>query len=210
LADHIAVKRLSASDCTLFEAVFRKIGAGNQKSINLNADVLTGDLYPNLTTIAAATDNEIALAISIYGPYAKVAHKLSRKIIKNASYKNWRLNGEFIQGPPDDRSRYDNMQPGDLAVMAFKGVSAPSGMDLILVSKDDPADALLYAELSSMFGNKTMIAATPEQIGVAAASAGMPDSHPIRMAAADPEMEAALEDAVEDGIGLRHYHREAA
>ena len=46
MADRIAIKRLTASDCTLFEAVFRSIDAGNQKSINLNADVLIDRLYP--------------------------------------------------------------------------------------------------------------------------------------------------------------------
>jgi len=40
----------------LFEAVYRKIDAGNQKSINLNADVLTGRLYPNLASMAAVSD----------------------------------------------------------------------------------------------------------------------------------------------------------
>ena len=200
MAARIAIKRLTASDCTLFEAVFRSIGAGNQKSINLNADVLIGQLYPNLAAIAAATDNEIALVISIYGPDAKGAHKLSRKIIKNATYKNWRLNGEFIPGPPGDTSRYDNVKPGDLAIMAFKGDASPNGMDLIIVSQGAPSDAALHATLMPLFGNRSMIAVTPTQIAVAAGSAAVPETHPVYIAAADPEMEAALEDAAQGGI----------
>ncbi len=200
MAPRTAIKRLTASDCTLFEAVFRTIGAGNQKSINLNADVLTGQLYPNLATMANAADNEIALVISIYGPDAKVAHKVSRKIIKNATYKNWRLNGEFIPGPPDDTSRYDNIKPGDLAIMVFKGDVIPIGMDLIIVSQGSPSDVALHAALIPLFGNKSMIAVTPTEIAYAASSAAAPETHPIYLAAADQEMEAALEDAAQGGI----------
>jgi hypothetical protein len=159
MADRIAIKRMTASDCTLFEAVFRKIDAGNQKAINLNADVLTGELYPSLPSVAAATNHEIALSVSIYGPGFKGAHKLSRKIIKNATYKNWRLDGEFIFGPPGDESRYDDIQPGDLAVMAFKdaGGASPTGMDLILVSQADGFDVALHAALTRLFSAKSMI-----------------------------------------------------
>jgi hypothetical protein len=199
VADRIAIKKLTASDCTLFEAVFRKIGAGNQKSINLNADVLTGQFYPNLSTTAAASNNEIALAISLYGPSGKSAHNLSRKIIKNATYKNWRLNGEFIYGPPSDPTRYANIAPGDLAIMVFKGDLAPSGMDLIIVSQEDPSDAALHAELSSLFGNKSMMAVSPGIVANSAAAAAVPDGHPIFIAAADPEIDAALEDAAQGG-----------
>ncbi len=57
MPDRLAIKRLTASDCTLFKGVFRTIGAGHQKSINLNADVLTGRLYPSLAPVAAMTNN---------------------------------------------------------------------------------------------------------------------------------------------------------
>jgi hypothetical protein len=200
LADRLAIKRLTASDCTLFEGVFKTINAGNQKSINLNADILTGELYPGLATAAAATENEIALAISIYGPGAKSAHRLSRKIIKNATYKNWRLDGEFIPGPPGDTSRYDGIRPGDLAILAFKGDLSPNGMDLIVVSQTNTADAALHSALTALFGNKSMIAVTPVQIGVAANRAAVPETHPVYIAATDPELESALEDAAQGGI----------
>ncbi len=178
MADHIAIKRLTASDCTFFEAVFRKIGAGNQKSINLNADVITGRLYPNLADAAAANDNEIPLPISIFGPGGKEQHSLTRKIIKNASYKNWRLNGEFVLGPPADPTRYDDVRPGDLAVMGFQGVAAPKKLDLIIVSQDDVADASLHAALANLLLGNSMIEATPTQIATAAEIAGVPESHP--------------------------------
>ncbi|MBN8891747.1 MAG: hypothetical protein J0H91_15775, partial [Rhodospirillales bacterium] len=200
MADNIAIKRLTPSDCTLFEGVFKKIGAGNQKSINLNADVLTGQLYPALGAVAASTNNEIALAVSIFGPNAKTAHKLSRKIIKNAAYKNWRLNGEFVHGPPGDQARYDGISPGDFAIMVFKGDSAPSGLDLILISQSDAADAALHSAITPLFTNKSMIVVTLADIAAAASAAGVTDNHPILLAAADSEMDAALEDAAQGGF----------
>ncbi len=200
MADHIAVKRLTASDCTLFDAVFRTIGAGNQKSINLNADVLIHRLYPSLFSPGTATEVQIALPMLIYGPAGKAAHTVTRKIIKNPTYKNWRLNGETIPGPIGDTSRYDQVSPGDLAIMAFKGEAVPSGMDLILVSQTDPADVGLHGALSVLFGNKSMIAVTPAQIAAAANTARVPESHPVLLAAADPEMESALEDAAQGGV----------
>jgi|GEM_PF-417844 len=199
MADHFAIKRLTASDCTLFEAVFRTIDAGNQKSINLNADVLVGRLYPNLSAAAVATDNAILLAVAIYGPDAKPAHRLTRKIIKNPSYKNWRLNGEFISGPPGDPTRYDNIRPGDLAIMAFKGVTVPNGLDLILVCQAAHADEPVLAALSSLFGSRSMIEVTPAQIGSAIQGAGIPIEHPVHIAVANTELEAALEDAAQGG-----------
>ena len=200
VADHIAIKRLTASDCTFFEAVFRKINAGNQKSINLNADVLTGRIYPTLADTAAINDNEIPLPISIFGPGGKERHSLTRKIIKNSSYKNWRLNGEFVLGPPADPTRYDDMRPGDLAVMGFQGVVAPIKMDLILVSQNDAADASLHTALDNLLLAKSMIEVTPTEIATAAKIAGVLETHPIFIAAADPEYEAAVEDAALGGI----------
>jgi hypothetical protein len=200
MADHIAIKRLTASDCTLFDAVFRTIGAGNQKSINLNADVLIDRLFPSLSSPGTTTEIEIALPMVVYGPAGNGAHTVTRKIIKNPTYKNWRLNGETIPGPAGDASRYDNVKPGDLAVMVFKGEASPIGMDLILISQVEPADTMLHGALSSLFGNKSMIAVTPTQIAAAASAAAVQETHPILIAAADPEMEAALEDAAQGGV----------
>jgi Domain of unknown function (DUF3883) len=200
VTDKICIKRLSASDCTLFEAVFRKIGAGNQKSINLNADVLTGQLFPSLAAIAIGTNNEIAIAISIHGPGGKGAHKLSRKIIKNSTYKNWRLNGEFVSGPPDDPDRYDKIGPGDLAVMVFRGDAAPTSMDMILISRLDPTEARLHASLEDLFNSKSMVVATPVQIAAASVAAGVPNTHPVFLAASDSEADTALEQAAQGDL----------
>jgi len=39
MTTRLALKRLTDSDLTIFETLFRKLAAGNQKAINLNADV---------------------------------------------------------------------------------------------------------------------------------------------------------------------------
>lgn len=199
MADHIAIKRLAASDCTLFDAVFKASSVGNQKSINLNADVLVGRLFPDLASPGKGTEVEIGLPMAIYGPSGKGAHTLTRKIIKNPTYKNWRLDGETIPGPATDGSRYDNIKAGDLAIMSFTGEDSPSRMDMIIVSQNDPADVALYAQLSTLFTNRSMIAVTSAQIAAAAGAASIPETHPVMIAAADPEMEAALEDAAQGG-----------
>jgi hypothetical protein len=200
LSDHIAIKRLTASDCTLFEAVFRRIGAGNQKSINLNTDVFVDVIFPGMASISPVAETEIALPLNIYGPAGKGVYKIARKIIKKATYKNWRLNGEFIYGPPGDGARYDDIQPGDLAVMVFRGDVGPTGIDMIIVSQSEAIDSDLHRALDELFRNKSMIAVTSAQIAAAASEAAVPEDHPIFVAADDPALEAALEDAAQGGI----------
>ena len=87
-----------------------------------------------------------------------------------------------------------------MAIMVFKGEASPNRMDLILVSQKEPADTGLHSALSALFDNKSMIAVTPAQIAAAASTASVPESHPVLIAAADPEMEAALEDAAQGGL----------
>ena len=48
MMDKLALKRLTASDLTFFEWQFKNRNAGNQKAINLNADVFSNQLYPAL------------------------------------------------------------------------------------------------------------------------------------------------------------------
>ena len=44
MVDRIVLKRLTASDLTFFKSLFRTLSAGNQKAINLNADVFVEQL----------------------------------------------------------------------------------------------------------------------------------------------------------------------
>jgi hypothetical protein len=197
----IAIKKLSASVCKFFEEVFQKSNVGNQKSINMNADVLVDELYPSLAAIAALTDDQVALPLKIYGPDGKMpTETITRKLIKSASYKNWRLNGETVRGPASDPKRYDQIAAGDLAVMIFKGDGgAPTSMDMILVGARDTNDSVVHTALSALF-RKTMISTTPERLAAVLPVTGVASDHPIRLAAFDAEFEADFEDAVLGGI----------
>ncbi len=60
-----ALKRLTASDLTFFVWHFKNRNAGNQKAINLNADVFVGKLFPSLPEVALAQSGEFR-SIFIY------------------------------------------------------------------------------------------------------------------------------------------------
>lgn len=204
MPERLALKRLTRSDLTLFETKYRMIGAGNQKAINLNADVFISDLYPLAPTIAPGQDNEIRLALSILGPDGKPEDRMTRKIIKNPTYKNWRLNGEFISNPEDDPTRYDTLQPDDLAIMSFDGEPVPTTLKLCLISQTGAADAALHAELFGLLGNRSMIPITSEILLGAADRASTAPDHPARAFTSDLVIEAAVEDAALGGeAGVR-------
>ncbi len=200
MADRIALKRLTASDLTFFEPLFRKLNAGNQKAINLNADVFAEQLYPGLANLLATVGDVIPLTLAILGPGAAPSYVLSRSVTKRAGYKNWRLNGEFVRDPEDEPGRFDYLAAGDLAIMDFSGDPAPQRMTLLLVAAASAADAPLHAALSPLIpGNRrTMIQIT--RMEIAGAASTVPASHPIWALAADPATEGALEDVAAGGI----------
>jgi hypothetical protein len=63
-----AVKKLTRLDLTFFEHQFRRQNAGNQKSINLNADVFVDLIFPYARTIAAGQPHPFPVKLQIYGP----------------------------------------------------------------------------------------------------------------------------------------------
>jgi hypothetical protein len=193
------VKRLTASDLTFFEHLFRTLDVGNQKSINLNADVFIEDLYPALPNLIDQIGDVIPVALSILGPGGLSAHTLARSITKREAYKNWRLNGEFVRDPEGEPGRYDNLKAGDLAVFDFQGDPSPQKVTLLLVTQSDASDAGLHAALNAMIpgGRKTMVELS--RGALAAAAAAIPKTHSVWQLAADPEFEAALEDAAFGG-----------
>jgi len=201
MPDRIAIKRLTASDLTFFESLFRKLSAGNQKAVNLNADVFVEQLYPALPALVPTIGDVIPISLTIIGPAAAEPHVISRAVTKREAYKNWRLNGEFVRDPEGEPGRFDVLQPGDIAVFEFFGDPSPQKLTLLLVAAGSPTDAPLHAALDTLIpsaGRRTMVAVTREQL--AAAAAGVPAEHPIWQVATDPEFEAALEDAAESGL----------
>lgn len=127
VARKLAVKRLTASDLTFFEWHFRNHNAGNQKAINLNADVFVDELYPALPELSIDS-GKVPVDISVFGPNGKGLQNLQRKIVKFGTYKNWRLNGEFIYNPNEDPGRYNVLSPGDFAFLEFSGAALPASL----------------------------------------------------------------------------------
>lgn len=200
MADRIALKSLTASDLTFFEAQFRKLGAGNQKAINLNADVFVEELYPALPGLVPTVGDVLNVSLFISGPAGAKPHLVSRAITKREAYKNWRLNGEFVRDPEGQAGRFDALMPGDLAVFEFVGDPLPQKLNLLLVAAAVSADAALHNALKTLVpgGRKTMSRITREQVAEAAKLAA--SDHPITLFAADAEYDAAVEDAALGGI----------
>ncbi len=191
----IAVKRLTASDLTIFERIFKtRTGGGKQKSINLNADVFIDVLFPTLPDADEVADGRLTLELFIYGPANGAELNITRKIIKTGSYKNWRLDGEFIREDPD---RFDKLHPNDFVVMEFLGSIFPTQAKLLFVAASESSDASLHAALTGVLpvGGESMIALSAERLTAAIASAAVPPDHVANEFALD----AALEDAVQGG-----------
>ncbi len=199
MAERLALKRLTSSDLTFFESLFRSLNVGNQKSINLNADVFIESFYPNLPNLVSTLGDRITVSLTILGPAGAPAYVLSRAVTKREAYKNWRLNGEFVRDPEDEPGRFNILAAGDLAIIDFSGDPGPQNVSLLLISANSQVDKPIYDALTTIVpgGRRTMIEITREL--VATAAIGTPASHPVWALAADPDYDAALEDAALGG-----------
>ena len=175
----IALKRLTASDLTFFEWHFRYHPAGNQKAINLNADVLVGKLYPSLDVVARRRQYKLGIDLWIFGPNGAPALNLQRKIIKGSAYKNWRLDGEFIHNPHTQTDRFNTLAPDDFVLFGFEGDLEPNTVTMLLVARAAEKDAPLHTNLLRMLGNRRMAALTPDDLRTLCTTTGIPGDHPI-------------------------------
>lgn len=176
----LAIKRLTASDLTFFEWQFRNRNAGNQKAVNLNADVFIDELYPGLPGTAMGTEGKRTLDLFIYGPGLRSEYNLQRKIVKGATYKNWRLDGEFVHNPPEDPDRFNVLMEGDLAVIEFFGETQPAAARMVLVGGRLPEDTSLHSILSGVVSaGRSMISLTPSRLAQLVEAAGTQSDHPI-------------------------------
>lgn len=193
----IAVKRLSASDLTLFEHHFRHTEGTKQKALNLDVAIFIDRFYPGLLARLDATKDRLPLDLSIYGPGGAGLHNLQRKILKQQ--KNWRLNGELIYNPPEDDDRYNLLQTGDYAVLEFFGDVEPQSARIYLVAKS--TDPTLFAAITDKYAEsfsvrKGMEAVDAEELIDVIQGLGLPPEHPL-LDLADSD---ALEDAAQGGI----------
>ena len=205
MSQKLALKRLTRSDLTLFEWQFRKIAAGNQKAINLNAEVFVNQLFPALPTEAISRGGKFPLDLDVFGPSGAHRLNLQRKIIKFGEYKNWRLDGEFIANPIEQPDRFNSLQEGDFALMEFTGLHYPESARLALISKS--GDPTLYSTCESFLGAHKMAALSGDELDRILRTAKVEESFPITGAS----LEAIVEDAVQGGIeGTRRLLKRSA
>lgn len=189
----IALKRLTKSDLTFFIWHFQNGNAGNQKAINLNADVFVELLFPKIHDEAARRGDRFPVDLDIFGPGGCSALNLQRKIVKGESYKNWRLNGEFVR---DDEQRFQVLQEGDFAVFEFEGDVAPFAARLVLVAKGSSVDSAAHAELNAWLGKRRMAQIKSAQLDAIVVAAKLADSHPLN----GINLQSELEDAAQGGL----------
>ena len=193
MLDKLALKRLTSSDLTFFEWHFRNRNAGNQKAINLNADVFTGQLYPALETIVRDRQNKLGIDLWIAGPDAAEPVNLQRKIIKGAAYKNWRLDGEFVYNPDDTPDRFNILEAGDISLLGFDGELAPDTVTLVLVAKEAARDKALFGALNDFLSDRRMMALGSDALRELCQGIPVPEAHPVWLMVSEEDVaEAAL------------------
>lgn len=186
----IAIKKLTTSDLTFFEWHFKNYNAGNQKAINLNRNVFIDILYPSLPSAANQSGGKLPLDITLYGPGLYGGYNLQRKIIKGETYKNWRLNGEFVYNPDETPDRFNALLPDDIAVFVFYGDIQPYSVKTLLVSRETTEDKEIHKELINSLNTHKMV---PLSILDLENIIGKISPHPDH-----PIFELILEEAIED------------
>src|SRR3546814_14097949 len=67
LPERIAIKILSPSDLTFFDALYKQSNVGgNQKAINLNANVFAKILYPDFAARSLGQDEDDPISITVF------------------------------------------------------------------------------------------------------------------------------------------------
>ncbi|WP_199136044.1 DUF3883 domain-containing protein [Delftia sp. ASV31] len=177
MARKLALKRLTASDLTLFKWHLANRPAGSQKAFNLDTRILVGGLYPLLGDPPLVPRPRYPLDLYLFGPGLATVNNLQRKILKQE--KNWRLNGELIDNPVEDPERYNVLVPGDFALIEFAGDAYPTTANIALVSEATASDASLHAELSRRYTSGSMWLLDEKIISSVLASARAGPDHPL-------------------------------
>lgn len=153
MVGHLAIKRLTASDLTLFAHQFRAAPAGNQKALNLNANVFVGQCYPALQQ--SGVPDRFPIDLYLYGPGSADEYNLQRKILKQE--KNWRLDGELIYNPEDQPGRFDHLVPNDLAILEFNDAVFPDTLRVLFLAANSAEDRPLIPQLNAALGASSMV-----------------------------------------------------
>ncbi len=188
----IAAKRLTKSDLSLFHWHYHEKyeEKSKQKAINLNANILVGELFPDLPDIADEKNNRLLLDMQVLGPDMKPALGFARKIIKGDTYKNWRLDGEIIHNPDDDPNRFNVLDEGDIVLLVFEGEDSPEILRAYFLAQESGADQSIHGLLNGYLGPGPMKQLSVEDLDDLISRGDVPTEHPIR--------ELLLRDAIED------------
>lgn len=178
----LVLKRLSASDLTLFEYQYRNTAGAKQKAINLDVGVFIGKLFPLLPSRLGEDRDRVLHGLDIYGPGGAPLHSVTRKVLKQQ--KNWRLNGELISNKPEEPYRYDCLKKDDYAILEFIGDAEPKNIKMYLVARENLTDYPLHAALEKEFGDlfsarKGMDEISPERLADMLNSLTLPSFHPV-------------------------------
>ena len=127
-------------------------------------------------------NGKLPLTLYTYGPSLAEGYQLQRKIAKAGSYKNWRLNGEFIFTPEETPERFKILKPGDIAVMGFEGASIPTALHIDYLASDLPEDKALKIAADSLIGSRrgSMAQVTLAELAAMVGAINPAESHPIR------------------------------
>jgi len=143
-----ALKRLSASDLTLFADHFNNSAGTRQKAINLDKAAMR-QLYPDIVT-DVERGLSIPIELAIYGPDGKVSLSANENI--KVEEKNIRLGQALIHAHPTDELRFTGLAPNDFALLAFVGSDRPVSLQICLVSAASLKDVALHQELVKLCG----------------------------------------------------------
>ena len=203
-----AAKLLSHSDLTLFAPYFRINSTSKQKGINLNGDVLAGQLYNALPDFVGSAD-EIKVVLDLYGPQGAGQLRLQRKILKPEGGKNWRLNGKLVEENSPSMGRFDNLAPGDVAIMAFDGDPLPTALILVLLSQsggDAPIRDAIVSRSDLVSRKKSMVAISVDDLKYYSQLA--PNGSILKILLHDEDRDSDLTGAGEGDIGAEQRLRQ--
>ena len=194
MPERIVIKALTGSDLTFIDSFFKRSNIGNQKAINLNANVFAKQLYPDFAERSAGKDVEVPVSVTVFGPRPGKSYRFARSITKKMAYKNWRLNGAAVPDPDGEPGRFDHLAVGDIAVIEFEGDAAPEAVRIVLVSSAD--DPELHRLLNDQVpgGRRTMVRVARPQLSDISATAVVAADHPIQALLKDPELDEIVEE----------------
>jgi hypothetical protein len=149
---------------------------------------------PRLKDAPEAEDGRLSIDLFLYGPGLAGELNLQRKIIKLGTYKNWRLDGEFIREDPE---RFCVLVPGNHVVIEFIGSIVPSQARALFVAAAVPEDSLFHTVLAAFLQTPgpSMRAISGEDLASLIHDAALSGEHPAN----EFILDAALEDAAQSG-----------